>query len=282
MTDGTPRVLLVLSGGGAKAAAHVGALRALGEAGLRPAHIVGTSMGAVIGAAHGAGLSPDAMLTRIEELGTAGIVRAPLAPWGGLWLASLLRGAPLRRAIEAFVPARAFVELAVPLTATVVDLASGELVRLGALGRDAPLVDALWASCALPLYYPAVVLDGRRYADGGLRGVLPLEAAAGIAADLAVAVDIGPGFDDAELEDARRRPPLVAAHDAMTSVLMADLTRTQVALWRAAAERPPLVYVRPKVERHATFRMDRAPVYAEEGYRATAAALAAWRGADRS
>ena len=45
------RVVAALSGGGAKAAAHVGAMRALGEAGLAPAQYVGTSMGAVIGAA---------------------------------------------------------------------------------------------------------------------------------------------------------------------------------------------------------------------------------------
>jgi NTE family protein len=268
------RVLLILSGGGAKAAAHVGALRALAEAGLWPTHIVGTSMGAVMGACHGAGLTPEQMLERIERVGRTGVVRSWYAPWGGLWLGALLQGPPLRRAVEMLVPARAFEELAVPLTVTVVDVETGELVRLGANGRPVPLVDALWASCALPVYYPPVSLDGRLYADGGLRGVLPLLGAEGIGADLAVAVDIGPGFEDPEVAGAPARPPLILQHDRATGALMAEVTRAQVALWRASPERPPLLYVRPAVERHATFRTDRVNVYADEGYRATKAALA--------
>jgi NTE family protein len=144
------------------------------------------------------------------------------------------------------------------------------------------LVDALWASCALPVYYPPVRLDGRLFADGGLRGVLPLLGADDIAADLAVAVDIGPGFDDAEVAGAPRRPSLIVQHDRTTGALMAEVTRAQVALWRASPERPPLLYVRPPVERHATFRIDRVGVYADEGYRATGAALAGWRASTRT
>lgn len=276
------RVLLILSGGGAKAAAHVGALRALAEAGLRPAHIVGTSMGAVMGACYAAGLTPDAILERIGQVGGAGIVRARWAPWGGLWLGSLLQGAPLRRAIGRLVPAQRFEELALPLTVTVVDVETSELVRLGANGRPASLIDALWASCALPVYYPPVRLDGRPYADGGLRGVLPLLGADAIEADLAVAVDIGPGFDDPAASDAPARPPLILAHDRATHALMAEVTRAQLALWRASAERPPLLYVRPQVERNATFRIDQVSRYADEGYRATKAALARWPAAIRT
>ncbi|HEX5387392.1 MAG TPA: patatin-like phospholipase family protein [Gemmatimonadales bacterium] len=274
MTPDGPRVLLLLSGGGAKAAAHVGALRALAELGLEPAHLVGTSMGGVMGACYAAGMSPDAILARIGEVGAMGIVRAPLAPWAGLRLRSLLQGAPLRRAIEALVPARSFDQLTLPLAVTAVDLDSGALVTFGAGGRAMPLVDALWASCALPVYYPPVTLGGRRYADGGLRGVVPFAAAEGIAADVAVAVDIGPGFDEADSGGARPRPPLIAQHDAATGILMAQVTRCELALWRATPGRPPLVYVRPCVEREATFRVERAAAYAEEGYRATAAALA--------
>jgi NTE family protein len=277
-----PRVLLILSGGGAKAAAHVGALRALAEAGLSPAHIVGTSMGAVIGACHGAGLTPDRMLERIAEVGPSGVVRARWAPWGGLWLRSLLRGEPLREAIGRLLPARSFDELRVPLTVTTADIENGELVCFGAGGRPGPLLDVLWASCALPVYYPPVLLDGRRYADGGLRGVLPLLGAEPVAADLAVAVDIGPGFDEAEPVGGAGRPPLILQHDLATGALMAEVTRAQLALWRATPGRPPLVYVRPGVERHATFRLDRVPVYAEEGYRAARAALAGWRAGART
>src|SRR6266852_6452490 len=95
-------------------------------------------------------------------IGARGIVRAPWAPFGGLWLHSLLRGEPLRDAIAALVPARSFAELRTPLLVTAVDLDSGDLIRFGAGGESAPLVDALWASCALPVFYPPVSLGGRR------------------------------------------------------------------------------------------------------------------------
>ena len=59
-------VTLVLSGGGAKATAHLGAVRALREAGLEPTRFVGTSMGAVMATMLGAGLTPEAVFERVR------------------------------------------------------------------------------------------------------------------------------------------------------------------------------------------------------------------------
>jgi NTE family protein len=259
-------VALVLSGGGAKTAAHVGAARALAEAGMSPARYVATSMGAVVAAALAAGADHGVLLDRLAEAGQRGVVRDPVAPVAGLFGRGLLRPAPLRRAIESLVPARRWGELPVPLTVCVVDLDSGELLLYGAGGADAPLVDVLCASCALPVYFPARTLDGRRCGDGGLRGVLPLEAASRVCREPVVAVDVGPGFD---LVGPRvPAPPLVRAHDDAVSTLMAANTAAQLALWRADAGRPPLLYVRPRVERSATFRVDRIRQYAADGYRA--------------
>jgi hypothetical protein len=49
---------------------------------------------------------------------------------------------------------------------------------------------------------------------------------------------------------------------------MAATTAAQLALWQADGARPPLQYIRPNVERNATFRVDRVRQYAEDGYRA--------------
>jgi len=68
-------------------------------------------------------------------------------------------------------------------------------------------------------------------------------------------------------------PPADSTRDAV-GALMAQATAAQLALWRSDAARPPLVYVRPKVERAATFRMDRVRQYASDGYAATREALA--------
>jgi NTE family protein len=287
------RVTLVLSGGGAKTAAQVGAVRAIEEAGLIPLRYVATSMGAVIAAALAGGADREALLGRLAEAGMAGVVRDPLALVKGLFSRSLIRADPFRRAVEQLVPARRFADLSVPITVSVVDLDSGELLLFGEGGEDAPLVDVLCASCALPVYFPAVKLAGRRCGDGGLRGPLPLDVAARLARETVVAVDVGPGFDGVILSEAKEAmpghgflrfaqddsllgtaPPVVRAHDEAVGALMANATAAQLALWRADAGRPPLVYVRPRVERSATFRVDRVRQYADEGYRATREALA--------
>lgn len=270
-------VLLLLSGGGAKAAAHIGVARALAEQGIRPARIVGTSMGAVMGACLGAGLPPSDILYRLHQVGSKGIVRSLRAPWGGLWLEGLLRSDALHAALSELVPARSFDELRVPLTVTATDLDSGELVPLGADGVPAPLVDALHASCALPVFYPPVMLGGRRLGDGGLRGVVPFEAARGATAEIAIAVDVGPGFGAPAGPPPVRYPALVARHNDATGILMAANTAAQLELWRREPARPPLLYVRPELERNATFRVERVEAYAEAGYRAALVALAEWQ-----
>ena len=153
------------------------------------------------------------------------------------------------------------------------DLDTSGLLLFGAGGDDAPLIDVLCGSCALPLYYPPVPLGGRRCGDGGLRGVLPLEAAARVVAEPVVAVDVGPGLDTAPGE-APAAPPVVRAHDDAVSTLMAAHTAAQVAAWRAEPARPPLTYVRPRVERNATFQVERMRRYAEDGYQAAREAVA--------
>jgi len=204
------KVVLVLSGGGAKALAHAGAFRALEQADLLPSHIVATSMGAVVGAALCAGMPFDQVRRR-----AMGIRRKDVAPFDplvlvtGLFARSLFPASALRRAIASIVPRTRFEYLKTPLTVTATDLDSGELLLLGGPERrDIELADALYASCALPLYFPPLESGGRRLGDGGLRAVLPLEPARQIVkdADLFVAVDVGPGFDKRRSAAAARRP----------------------------------------------------------------------------
>jgi NTE family protein len=269
---------VVLSGGGAKTAAHLGACRALKEAGFEPTWYVATSMGAVVAAGLASGMGNDELLERMAEVGPRGIVRDRWTLVTGLYVRSLLKPEPLRAAIEAIVPARRFADLTVPLTVTAVDLDTGELVLFGSGAGDAPLIDVLCATCALPLYYPPVIMNGRRFGDGGLRAVVPFEPAADLEVELVLAVDVGPGFDTAS-GNPPPSPPLLRAHDDAVGILMAGNTQSQLAVWRAHPDRPPLVYVRPRVERHTTFRVDRVREYAHEGRRATREALERW-GAD--
>jgi NTE family protein len=272
---GGPGIVFVAGGGGAKGAAHVGAMQALEEQGIRPTHFIGTSMGAVVAAMFASGLDSKAAIERLTRVARSEVVKAePFALLRGLWARGLLKPEPFRAALAQLVPATRFEELRHPLTVTTTALDAGELVLFGALGRPAPLQDALYASCALPLFFPPAIIAGRRHGDGGLRAVLPLEPAAPVPARLVIAVDAGPGFDEAPAPTASTLPPVVEMHNEATGILMAAQTAQTLALWRATPGRAPLLYVRPRVERGATFRVDQIRRYMEEGYRAATAALA--------
>lgn len=265
------RVVCVLSGGGAKGAAHVGAVKAMVEHGLVPSHYVGTSMGAIIGAMYASGLRYEAAVQRITGLSRNDVAQlAPGALLGPLGR-SILKEKPLRETIARLVPAKRFDDLVVPLTVTAVDVSTSELVLFGAGGRsDLALHDALYASSALSVYYPPALIGGRAYADGGLRAVLPLEPAAALDPDLVVAVYTGPQV----VEERKGRPGrygLLAAHDTAMRIMMAVQAEDTIAGWDA---RLPLVLIRPDVEAHATFKVGQARKYVEEGYRAASKALA--------
>jgi NTE family protein len=234
-------------------------------------------MGAVIGAALAAGVPFEEVRRR-----SLGLRRKDVAPFDplalikGMFARALIPASALRRTIERLVPARRFEHLRIPLTVTATDLDSGELVLFGAGSGEqgADLHDALYASCALPLYFPPLELDGRRFADGGLRAVLPLDAARAIPADLVVAGNVGPGFDEQYPQSSavsRLPPPLIRAHGEAVRIMMAAQAERAVADWPKDA--PRLVYVRPVAEREATFAVERLEQYVEAGYQGTKKAL---------
>ena len=269
------KVVAVFGGGGAKAVAHLGAYRALVEAGLAPVHYVATSFGAVVAAALAAGTSDAALTAQLLAPGRNVAAIDPISILKGLFADHLLKPEPLRALIAQLVPATRFDQLKTPLTVTTTDLDSGAMVVFGS-GHDAtpPLHDVLYASCALPVYFPAAVMNGRRLADGGLRAVLPLEPARAIPADLVVAVHVGPGFDELPLPSSRppRFPPaLVRAHGTSERILMAAQVEHAIAAWPTGAAR--LVVVRAVKEREATFAVGNAKRYLEAGYEETKKAI---------
>ena len=264
------RVTVVLSGGGVKAAAHLGAVRALTEAGLHPTRYVGTSMGAVMAAALAAGETPEEILERARGIRRRDVARLSAAAlMQGVFATALLHDEPLRQTIARLVPLERFDQMVVPLTVTAADLDTGEEVRFGTGGEEAPLMEALYASCALPLWYPPAELNGHRLADGGLRGPLPLSAAATFEADLVIAVDAGPGFDALPSTGRMAPPAFLKAHLDALGVMMAFATEMELDLWRLSPARPRLVYVRPAVERGATFAVGQFAHYETEGYQTT-------------
>lgn len=156
---------LLLSSGFFGFFAHAGVVRALEEAGLRPAAALGSSAGALVGGLWGAGLPADALRERLFSLRRVdfwdpdplGLLRGP----------GLLRGrrfdALLRDALQSVGVSR-FEDCRLPVRVVVYDVALRRPVTLVS-GELAP---AIRASCTVPGLFQPVRLDGRRYIDGGV------------------------------------------------------------------------------------------------------------------
>jgi NTE family protein len=268
-------ITAVLSGGGVKAAAHLGAVRALLEAGVVPTRYVGTSMGAVIATGFAAGLPAEEIARRlmlVRQRDIFAVDRTALIK--GMFARALLKPEPFRRTLAELLPVTRFDQLITPVTVTATDLDTGAQIVFGAGGETIPLLDALCATCALPLFFPPFPVDGRRCADGGLREVVPLEVAARFPASLVVAVDVGPGFD-MEPGESLRTPALLRLQGDAQWALMASNTRLAHALWDATPDRPPLLWIRPRARRGETFATEQLQWYIAEGERAAKATLAA-------
>jgi len=271
------RVVLVLSGGGMKAMAQIGVLRALQEMGRAPAEIVATSAGAFVGAMVAGGAPLGAMVQTacaMRQKDIYQINRAALV-LKGVGAASVVKPEPLMAFLRRALPVHDFADLVLPIRIVTTDLDRGTATVFGAAGRtDCTVPEAVYASMALPLHLPPALIGNGRFGDGGLVAVLPLELARAISADLVVAVDVGP-VREAPPPGLYRAPPLLLAHDRAMAIQMADQRVRAVEAWQADPTRAPLVLVEPAVDPYGTFAFESTVDFIEAGYRATHAAMAA-------
>lgn len=265
------KVILVMGGGGMKGLAHVGAIRALEEAGVRPAELVGTSIGALVGAVAAAGASWGDLVRRATGIRKQDIVTINrwVLLFNGIRQRSVFRGDTFQDFIREQLPVERFEDLAIPLGVNAVDLETGAMEWFGAGGRlDVPLADAVYASCALPLFYPPALIDGKHYVDGGVRAALAVERARERGADLIVAVDVAAGPEKDALDTVGRG--LVAIHHRVFDIMTHARRRRVLEEW----DGPPLLYVRPSLDGYSTFDFTATDYFLEEGHRATREVLA--------
>jgi NTE family protein len=131
------------------------------------------------------------------------------------------------------------------------------------------LADAVYASCALPVFYPPLEIGGRYYVDGGVADTLPIRRAAAGGAELIIAVDVGAG----PVKDSKDTisKGMIAVHHRVFDVMAYARKRALLDSWPG----PELVYVRPALDGMSTFDFTRTAYFLEEGYRATRLALGA-------
>lgn len=175
------RVGLVLGGGAARGWAHIGAIRALEEAGIKPDVVCGTSIGALVGAVYANG-DLDWLEDWVSKLTWQTVVRLLDLRFSG----GLLGG---RKVIDLFAQqfnGRAIDDLKVPFTAVATELDTGREVWL----REGGVVDAVRASIAIPGIFTPIWHDGVWLVDGGLSNPVPVSAARAMRADTVIAIDL--------------------------------------------------------------------------------------------
>ena len=187
----------------------------------------------------------------------------------GIRQQAVFRGLALRSYIDEVLPVKEWSELAIPLGVNAVDLESGETVWFGAGGRtDVPLVDAVHASTALPVFYPPVRVNGMHLVDGGIMDALPITRAADRRATRIIAVHASAGKKKDAGDTVEKG--LVAIHHRVVDIMSWARRSVVEDAWFG----PPVTWVRPNVEDYSTFDFDAVDYFLEEGYRATKEALA--------
>jgi NTE family protein len=262
------KIALVLGGGGMKGFAHIGVLQALEEKGIYPSLFAGTSIGAMVAAAFAAGMTTTELGRRAESLKRRDLFR--INHFGMLLermrSRSIYLEDPLRSLCEEVIPDGSFDDLGAPLLVNTVDLERGTQIVWGLPGlRDVNVRDAVYASCALPGFFPPGRVDGRICVDGGVIDNLPTAVAA-LGMDMVIAVDVGSA-------DLARLPDI--AQNGFASIYMRSATTMMHALQQAPLERwggPPMLLVRPKVGRD-WLSFNNSAKHIREGYRAAARAL---------
>lgn len=173
------RVGLILSGGAARGAAHVGVLQVLREAGVPIDFVVGTSMGALVGGLYAAGFDARTLADVVVEVDPTTAAELLIPPRGGL-----LDGAPLAILLDALVDGMTTDATPIPYYPVVVDLATSA----AEVAPPARLADAIRASTAIPVLLDPVEIDGRYFYDGAIRQSVPSALARALGADYVIAV----------------------------------------------------------------------------------------------
>ncbi|MBE4349288.1 serine protease [Vibrio parahaemolyticus] len=279
-TPTRPRVAVVLAGGGAKGAAHIGVLKALEEMHIPVDIITGTSMGAYVGGLYATGMSADEIESFIysvdwnsgyrdrvdrsqrrvrdkeyedryqitTDLGLRfGEVRAPTGVVQGQ---NMLR--VLRETTGNLGRFDSFDELAIPYRSVATDILELDEVVIG----NGYLVDAMMASMSVPGALPPYKLNGHMLVDGGVVNNMPVDVARAMGADVVIAVDIS---TDYKTED--DFTGLFTVADQLSNYLVRRSTQQQVETLQEQD-----VYIRPNVGQMETVEFDKMPWAFQSGY----------------
>jgi len=203
---------IALSGGGARAFAQLGVLKVLDREGVEVSYVAGTSAGAILGAVYvtseNAEEATERVLTHLATTGVgfnietfagladggrAGLFRAVKGLWRAASQSAILPGTPVRDSLRSLLGDATFADARVPFATTALDLVTGRRMIFAA----GDLVDAVYASSAIPGLFQPLEMMGYVLVDGGWAEPVPVATCHHLGAIHIIAVDV-PGTDQYE------------------------------------------------------------------------------------
>lgn len=241
----SPSFAVAFGGGGARGLAHIHAIEALDELGIRPVAIAGSSIGAIMGAGMASGMRGAEIHAYARSvLGSRAEVAARMWRSRPGTIAEAMQGGirvgqfNVERILKAFLPDAipvTFEELKIPLKVTATDYFGHKL----AVFTEGDLQSALAASAAIPAVFRPVTRDGRVLIDGGIYNPVPFDLVEQDA-DIVIAIDVVGAPSDLE----RKHPTTVDLMYGATQLMMQSITANKL------RQHPPDILIRPAVSKY--------------------------------
>lgn len=156
---------LVLSGGGTRGFAHLGVLKALDEAGIKPDIISGVSAGSIAGALYADGNDPEEVFNELANHKLLDFLELTIPQKG------MVNMSGIERTLKKLLKSKTFEELTIPLIIFAVNMNTAEYARFD----KGDLISAVKASSSIPVVFPPVKIGDSYYSDGGIINNFPVE-----------------------------------------------------------------------------------------------------------
>lgn len=277
----TPSVALVLGGGGAKGFAHVGVIKALEENGITPTLVVGTSVGSLVGSLYASGYNSTELEKIALSTPDSALMDFTLSNQGfieGIKLKNFINNKVGGRPIETF-----------PITFAAIAAEKNTLTKAVFTTGDAGL--AVQASCSVPNIFIAPRIPeqvGKKYVDGGVVSLVPVDSARDLGADIIIAVDVTDPHTIAKTSDTKKSntAPTVTKLPTITSLssfwglleynVMANVSSNAVATTSSRLERQRAdIVITPNVSQISSLDTSQRRALINAGMQATTSQIAA-------
>jgi len=271
------KVGLVLSGGGAKGLAHIGALKVIENSGVQIDYIAGTSMGAIVGALYASGYSADELLVLFKQANFDELIRddfqrknkssferkdtdkhAVTLPFNNFKLtipSAISKGQNVynfyAKLLDHVKEVNDFSKLPIPFLCIATDAETGKQVILD----KGYLPDAITASGAIPTLFEPVNLDGKLLVDGGVSNNYPIDELLAKDIDVIIGVDVQ--------DSLREKDKLNSASD-----IMIQLSNFSTQNQMREKVKKTNVYIKPNITNYSIVSFDQGEEIYTSGYEA--------------